>query len=552
MALGLALLCLAFLLPGHYPPWTSFEQQALAAWGGLLIAASAVFSWHGTTPFMPPVAWLFLAAAFIPVVQKLAGHVVFVSDATLSAAYLAGLALSIAAGAHLVATRRDAFLDGFGLAVIAAGIVSVGLAAMQWLDLRWSVLAIDLRPGFRPYANLGQPNHLATLLALAVMSTMREYERRTFSALTAALAITWFGLGLVMCQSRTAWLFVMMLAAWWWWGRRRCGLRMPAVAVACGVIAFVAALLAWHSVNKVLFLWVDPLSERTLQGSHRWLHWQMLADAAFRSRWIGYGWSQVGLAQQSVALEYPPAREWMQNSHNIVLDLWIWNGVVVGTALLGGFAMWLLRRVRRASSADEWALLGGVGAVLLHAALEYPLDYVYFLVPFGLMIGALDASPPVPEQGRRAHVALVALLGTVALVTAWVSAEYLKVQEAARQMRFALVGVGASGDAGVPDVVVLDGPREFHRLWTTTAHPGMSQDELGAMRRVVERYPVPPALLRYALAAGLNGDPAQAKRTLGVLCRIHPVERCEEGRESWRALQERYPVLRAMEFPPDD
>lgn len=553
MGFGFAVLSMAFLLPGHYPPWTSFEHQALAAFAGLLVAGSAILSRGGYSPPVPAVAWLFLAAAGVPLLQKLTGQIIYVSDAVMSASFLAGLALAIAAGARLVSSRREAFLDACGHALIVAGIVSVGLAAMQWLGLQWNVLVIDLRPGFRPYANLGQPNHLATLLALAIMATIHQFEHRKYSAVTAVVAIAWFGFGLVMCQSRTAWLFVLMLAGWWWWGRRRCGLRTPPVAVVCGVSAFVLVLLSWHSVNKSLFLWVDPLGERTVQGSQRWLHWQMLVDAAWRSPWVGYGWSQVGLAQQSVALEYPPAREWMQNSHNIVLDLWIWNGVVLGTALLLGFGAWVLRRVRRANSADAWMLLGGIGAILLHAAFEYPLDYVYFLVPFGLMVGALHAPVTVQPRasGRANQVVLVTLLGALTAVALWVSAEYLRVQEAARQMRFALVGVGASGDPGVPDVVLLDGPREFHRLWTATARAGMSGQELAAMRDVVARYPVPPALLRFAVASGLNGDPAQSGRMLGLLCRIHPADRCKEGRDSWHVLQERYPVLRSVQFPPD-
>ena len=58
----------------------------------------------------------------------------------------------------------------------------------------------------------------------------------------------------------------------------------------------------------------------------------------------------------------------------------------------------------------------------------------------------------------------------------------------------------------------------------------------------------PPAMFRYALAAGLNGHPEVAARTLAQLCSIHPLTRCEEARDGWRTLQERYPELR--EVPP--
>ena len=78
----------------------------------------------------------------------------------------------------------------------------------------------------------------------------------------------------------------------------------------------------------------------------------------------------------------------------------------------------------------------------------------------------------------------------------------------------------------------------------------MSADEVDWMRRVSQRYPVPAALLRYALAAGLNGRPDEAAATLGRLCKMHAPARCDEGRVAWAELQGRYPELRAIVAPP--
>ena len=75
----------------------------------------------------------------------------------------------------------------------------------------------------------------------------------------------------------------------------------------------------------------------------------------------------------------------------------------------------------------------------------------------------------------------------------------------------------------------------------------MSSDQLNWMRKVSERFGYAPVMFRYALAAGLNGQPEIAQQTLARLCRIHEPNRCAEAREGWEALQVRYPQLPPLE-----
>jgi hypothetical protein len=69
------------------------------------------------------------------------------------------------------------------------------------------------------------------------------------------------------------------------------------------------------------------------------------------------------------------------------------------------------------------------------------------------------------------------------------------------------------------------------------------------MRRVATRFGYPSVMFRYALVAGLNGQPDAASLTLQRLCRIHNAQRCAEARESWAALQQRYPQLNLVKIP---
>ncbi len=258
------------------------------------------------------------------------------------------------------------------------------------------------------------------------------------------------------------------------------------------------------------------------------------------------------MAQLTAALDHPASHEWLLNSHNVAIDLLIWNGLPIGGALIAVLVWWFVRQAAICDSLDRWALLLAIAAVFIHGLLEFPLDYTYFLFPVGLMMGAADqlrakdrALPSIP---RPSYVAMV-VVAFVAL--GWVSSDYLRVQSAATQLRFVMarIGVDKVSDAPAPKTLLLDGLRAYHRYWLKPAKSGLAAAELDAARDVMQRYPVPPAMLRYALMAGLNARPGEAAVTLALLCKIHSVQRCREAQESWSSLAARYPQLTPIVVP---
>ena len=549
LALGFAAMALSWLAPGHYPPWPSFQAEFLACIAGCLIAVCVVVHRKARWPWLAAVA---LLTAAVPLLQTAFGQILFVSDGVLSAAYVAAFSLSIVAGMTLVATRRCELLDGLMAAFVVAAIVSTGIALAQWLQVGHDLYVTDLRPGDRPYANLAQPNHLATLLALGIVGLLRWFEARRIGRFVASLAVAWLGIGLVLTQSRTGWFFVALLVVWCAAGAHRARLRLRLPAVAVGAAAFAMSVVSLAAVNNALLL--APLGvslEEHAKSGVRWVHWETLTDALLRAPWSGYGWSQVTLAQQAAAQNHPITGEQLLNSHNLVLDLLLWNGIPLGALLVAAIVAWFVQQVRACRSADQWVLLAGVGAVFLHGLVEYPLNYMYFLLPTGLMMGALDGLNGQRHGWSVARPSFAMPLAILVSLLAWVSVEYAKVETAAWQLRMvsARIGVDRVSTAPPPDVVLLDAPREFQRFAITEARPGMSAQELDWMRRVSHRYAYAPSMLRFALAAGLNGHRKEAAHTLVLLCKMNTAERCEEGRAAWRALQQQYAVLDDVTMP---
>jgi len=181
--------------------------------------------------------------------------------------------------------------------------------------------------------------------------------------------------------------------------------------------------------------------------------------------------------------------------------------------------------------------------------LEYPLDFAYFLIPFGLLLGAIDAmtAPTSTLTVGRHAVKGLAILFTATLT--WIGVEFLQAEQAYRLFRLETSKIGVPGiETPPPDLQVLTQLGALMRFAQVSAREGMTTHELKTMRDVARRYGYSPSMLRYALAAALNRQPQEAADTLLRLCRVHPPARCEEGRESWASARARYPSI-AVSFP---
>ncbi|MFX9397524.1 hypothetical protein ABTO25_21130, partial [Acinetobacter baumannii] len=72
----------------------------------------------------------------------------------------------------------------------------------------------------------------------------------------------------------------------------------------------------------------------------------------------------MSVAQLSVFLKYP-TDEWVEHSHNIILDIFIWNGIPLGILIVGFIGWWLYQLSKLAISIEAFTALSMVGAVLV-------------------------------------------------------------------------------------------------------------------------------------------------------------------------------------------
>lgn len=547
MSIFIGLTAAAWLVPNHYAPWSSAWGDALAIVGLLLLLpAVAVGAVSGGR-----VSWRLSGIAIlccaVILVQLATGKLFFAGDAWMAILYMVLWWAAVLAGG-LMATQvipRDG-LNMLAVAWIFAAVLSVGIALVQWTAaLSLGIYGVELPPAGRPFGNVAQPNHLCTLCFLGLCGILWLHQRHKLGGMGFGLAVGFLLLGMVMTQSRTGWLQIGLLLVWAMAMRTRAGLRITRPQLAVLGLVFTAGVVFWPVICEVLLLQGARSVGHQMRPGSRVPYWLSMLDAIGREPLWGYGWQQVGMAQQRVALDHPTVGAQFDHSHNLVLDLLLWNGIPLGMLVVALLAWWFIAHMRACRDARIVWMLAAVGGVFAHGMVEFPLQYAYFLIPAGLAMGAIEGYSTAGGRSlqvpRWAALAIAALLGAMFAATV---VDYVKAEENYRSLRMESARIGVdrvvTPAPGLRLLTQLEALLQFARIEATT---GMRPEQLDWMRRVSQRFAYPPVLFRYALAAGLNGQPEIARETLARICRIHEPKRCQEAKEGWGTLQAQFPVL---------
>ena len=544
----------AWLTPNHYLPWLTFHGELMMA-AALALAAAGEFASRPPAPreALTPLMLLAAGLAVLPFVQFGFGLIRFAGEAWVSALYLVGFALSMWLGQRLVARLGAGVLaEGLAGLFLAASVLSVGLQLMQWQRLEGlGIFMVDMPPWGRPFANFAQPNHLATLLLMGLAGVLLLHERGRVGVVGTALAALLLLFGMAMTGSRTAWVAVAVLVAAVALARRRLALRSSLPLLAGLSLAFVAFVAAWAPMNEALLLSGGRSLANQAQVGPRPLFYATMLDAVSREPLFGYGWNQGLLAQQRVLDAHPPGGRLMGNSHNLVLDLMVWNGVPLALAIVAALGAWSWRQLRAARDATQGFLLAIVGGVFVHALFEYPLSYAYFLLPVGLAMGALDALAPPRRTVALPRPALAGVAAVALALLAWVTVEYAEVESNARTLAFETARIGSVRiDSAAPELHLLTQWRDYLRFARIEPTAAVDEAQLAWMARMAERFPYSASLLRLAKAQALSGHPDDAQRTLARLCLLHAGPRCRDALRDWqRAARQELPALAAVRLP---
>lgn len=529
------LLALAWLLPNHYLPWTSFHSET---WAAIVILFAAGFSAFviNKNYKIDLFSIIILISSLIPVAHYVFGKIDYFGTSWISFLYILGFFLSIQTGKIWGQHNNYRLIDALALAISIGAVVSTYIQLRQWLDVggaSWWIVDATTR---RPSANLAQPNQLATLQIWGVLSVFWGVTRHKLRLGFGLPVVFLLLFGVALTGSRTAWIAVVLLVAatWLWlsvWRSRRPAIMALGLGLYFALCVVIVGYFDSSNLNRIYSLGAvgsDPRLDA----------WRIFIDAIIINPLSGYGWEQGAHAHIFLATNHPALNVVFTKSHNLFIDLIVWCGVPAGLFLTATLLLWVFKQIRSVNNKESAILILFIVTVGNHAMLEFPLHYAYFLLPTGLIMGSISPTihSPTITLGRKGFVSTL-LLGVFMLSVTIV--DYTKIEHSYSILRWEWAGINLDPDPRAPPTLALNQWSEAIALARQTPRAGMREDELDRLRDAALNIHRPIDFKNLAISLHLNNQPKEAYLWLDRLCKVQPEDICRRARSEFEAVKER-------------
>ena len=551
--LALLFILISWIMPNHYYPWPSAWNDFFAI-SGLFLIIIGNKSNDKYFYISKYLLYAIMLMIFSVSSQFLTGRLKYFGDYFMVLLYLAIFFLSISVGSILV-RNNDHGSSYFVLlqeTIILGSIFSVGIALVQWTNaVDLGIYGVDLPASSRPFGNLAQPNNLCTLIFLGICSLYWLRQKEIIKDFSFIIAQSFLLFGMVLTQSRTGVVQISLLAILGLTYVRKDGFRLSRYHFVFLWIFFILCTLLFSDINNFLLLGGEREISDYINPGSRIPYWFSMLDAIGREFNFGYGWMQTSEAQQRVALDHSSLGEIFEHAHNIMLDIILWNGFWIGGGVLVFVFLWVFSHKKSLHHEEVFFILMGVLGIFIHAMLEFPLEYAYLLIPFGMFLGAADylikhGGLDLFKIGRSCITVLIIVIVPMFSI---LSFEYFRLENYYKIMRLESANIGTYGlETKPPEIYLLTHLEDYLKFVHVEAKENMSVVELMRVKNVSERFPFPPVLFRSALAYGLNEDMENSKIKLELICGIYSIERCSEAHEGWDILRKRFPQLNGVDF----
>ena len=459
--------------------------------------------------------------------------------------------MSVSLGQRAETIRPYQLADSLFASLAISALLSAGLALYQWFGLDMlGVLVPAMEGGGRAVANIAQPNNLSTLLVWGLLALWWAHSRRHIGGVGAILGAGFLLLGLVLTGSRTGLIQVSFLGVAAVLGRRTLRTEQQVAPFALLALWLVFLVMALPPLSEALWGSAARPTAEIVKSGVRPTLWLMALEGLADRPMLGFGWNQTVTVHVVFASKFPGLGETMGHAHNVLLDLLLWNGIPLGLVIIGGFGWWGWKQVRAASTGPHLLLLLVLGVFLIHAMLELPHLYAFFLLPVALVMGIISALSPKTSVFTlsRAVIGFVGWLLAVGLTVMFSDYRLIETNLTAHRMKAARIA--GADDPVPPDILILKPLQRAFDVLRTSPKRNMSAEDLDDLRRTVIRYPGSVGLYNYAQSAALNGRPDDARWALDLICNLRGPAFCNAAIKDWQEIgMVRYPEMSAIVLP---
>lgn len=536
-------LLIGWILPISFRPWNNLHQEVATALS--LFFLSICIKNNGK--FNVELLVVFIVIGLMPLMQYSANVVYYFGDAIAACIYILLFCLSVFVGGNINNHLDNSidFCEYLSIVFLLGGLVSVIIAIFQWTGLSNGIDISWIMPlkGSRPYANLGQPNNLATLFGFGIAGIFYLFEKNKIQNSLALILALLLIFGLALTQSRTPWILTAVLPFFWLWQSKRISLRTSPRHVLLLAAIYVGFVLLLPILGSFLGVSVGSVLEHAKQ-THRWDMYKQAIYFIAQGPWYGFGWGQIPLAHSLFSSQAPDAI-FYHYSHNIILDILLWNGPWIGGFIVVFFTVWLGRLFFRKNTVESLFAWVGLLFFLTHSMLEYPHAYLFLLLPAGLLIGVIEgqhSSGTFAIQVPKLLLVIIAVIGLAMTVIFWKN--YLIIESDYQQATSKIEEDFIPEEMqAVSKTILLDELKEAVYFSRFPLISGYSENTLKRVDVFTNRFPRRFSLIKSAYIFALNGYEDKAITQLIKLKDIFGIAAQEEALSYLYQESEKNPEL---------
>ncbi|UOO89905.1 Wzy polymerase domain-containing protein [Vitreoscilla massiliensis] len=347
----------------------------------------------------PVISVMFAVFAALIALQARLMDISWVSQVDLTAVVLLVVALSTWALASWQQESETPLLRWIALGLLMGVLLQTLVMWMQYLGLTKQFHGlVSYSATENIMGQLGQRNHLGHYLMWGMVSILYLSHTKVLPRVLPFLLVVWLGICMGLISSRTLIVYLIaisLLAIVWrmWAGREYQSLLLKIL----GTLFWV--FTAQYGLKKALSVFLHSETntglDRLVNSVHvvdtaRSVEWHKAWLSFLNSPWTGHGWGSS--SSQSVLLHGAlPDLSGLRtvgvlftHCHNSLLQLLSEVGLLGTLWLAGGFLVLVWACFKYAKRPESFFILALATITVCHSLLEYPLWYVYFLLPFAL------------------------------------------------------------------------------------------------------------------------------------------------------------------------
>jgi len=522
------LLGIGFLIPTDATLWRTFVSEYFAFIAIFFLFIIFNFNRIHIPKIIIPLGF----CAFIPLIQFFLGKVYLWTTAIISFFYLFAFFIAIIYSYNNQILNKSKLIIYLCITLIASGCISVIMVFSQWLNFYIPYLPTLELIGSRPYANFSQPNHLSTFLFMALIAVWYLYETNKIKPYFLVIISILLIFGIVLTQSRTAWIVFFTILLSYFYFKRTNALKMKTITIFSFLFIYILLVLNLQSINyffsQILsFEVVTTRSalDRATSSYERLQIWEQAWNLVLEQPWFGYGWNQAGVSIIE-KIDHFYLNLWYSSFHNIFLDLFLWVGVPLAI-IITTFSLYFLYILFKNSHTKEsnLALLMTL-PILVHANLEYPLFYSYFLLPLALLFGIALADIEKINYFKinRYVIFVIIFCYFLALIFTW--NEYVQsLEDQSKAKIIALERMEKTGkyiaEFNMENKYYILTTLEMHAEWVAlNIYDKYAPDELQRFENFVKVNPSSYNLVKLAQIYFYNADLENAQKYLNIFNKL--------------------------------